>query len=178
MGDGARGLVEGRVCGECTVCCSALRIDEPELKKPSRIDCIHLVPAGGCGIYADRPQVCRNWYCGWRLIGGLDDAWRPDRSRLLMRLDDTGLIIESLDRDASALAGESVAEFALALVERSMKVAISVQTRPGFCNARVPVYKALRSAAQIVDPARRVARAREVLASEVRRAAGLQTDPE
>jgi hypothetical protein len=52
----------------------------PDLGKPAGKRCEHLC-ANGCGIYADRPEVCRTWYCTWR-----EDAWfgaraeyRPDR---------------------------------------------------------------------------------------------------
>lgn len=73
----------GRECGSCTSCCVELAIDAPQLKKPDGCECPHLVAGAGCGIYADRPALCRNWYCGWRM-GALTDDMRPDRSGMLL----------------------------------------------------------------------------------------------
>lgn len=71
-------LVPNRECGSCTVCCEALTIDVPELKKLPGILCENCKD-GGCAIYKTRPNVCRNWYCGWRMMEDMDDDWRPDR---------------------------------------------------------------------------------------------------
>lgn len=73
----------GRNCGECTACCSDLLIDTPELQKQNAVLCTHCTKSGGCSIYDDRPEVCRNWYCLWRQLPNLDDAWRPDRIGLM-----------------------------------------------------------------------------------------------
>ena len=75
-------LVPERQCGECQVCCEALRIEEAELKKPPGVACRFL--GRGCTIHANRFSVCRNWFCGWRLQPQLDDSWRPDRSGVLL----------------------------------------------------------------------------------------------
>lgn len=73
----------GRECGGCTACCRHLGIDAPELKKPDGVACRHCVEGFGCGVYADRPALCRDWYCGWRLLT-LSDEMRPDRSGILL----------------------------------------------------------------------------------------------
>jgi hypothetical protein len=73
----------GRECGACHVCCVELGIDAPQLDKPDGMVCPHLKPGFGCAIYHDRPDVCRSWYCGWRLIG-LNDDLRPDLCGLLL----------------------------------------------------------------------------------------------
>jgi hypothetical protein len=78
-------LVPGRECGECAVCCTLLRIDDPELHKPGGVPCIHLMTGGGCGIYETRPRPCRAFFCGWRRIGYLGDEWRPDRSGIMIQ---------------------------------------------------------------------------------------------
>jgi hypothetical protein len=71
----------GRECGACTVCCTVLA--EVELKKPMRCACDH-VERGGCGIYANRPQGCRDFHCLW-LRGALPagEEFRPDRLGVL-----------------------------------------------------------------------------------------------
>lgn len=84
-------LVSGRECGECSVCCEALTINSRELKKPADTMCVHCIHPRGCGIYASRPSVCREWYCGWRKFEFLNDSWRPDRSGILIELVQDGL---------------------------------------------------------------------------------------
>lgn len=70
-------------CGECTVCCVHLAIDDPDLKKPADIACVHMAPGGGCALHPHHPQTCRAWQCGWRFLG-LSAAMRPDRSQILL----------------------------------------------------------------------------------------------
>jgi uncharacterized protein len=72
--------LEKRQCGPCTVCCTELKI--PQLRKEARVPCRHLT-ASGCGIYAERPDVCREFLCGWRLFEDMGDDWRPDLSGVM-----------------------------------------------------------------------------------------------
>jgi hypothetical protein len=70
---------EMRTCGECTLCCTLLRVDE--LRKRGGTPCRELreAPAPpGCGIHAVRPAICRAYACLW-LSGGLAEEDRPDR---------------------------------------------------------------------------------------------------
>jgi hypothetical protein len=76
-------LIEGRECGTCTVCCQDLLIDDAALKKLPGEMCPICKPAEGCSLYLSRPDTCRNWHCGWRLLP-LGDEWRPDRSQILI----------------------------------------------------------------------------------------------
>jgi hypothetical protein len=71
----------GRVCGECTACCTVLAISE--LQKPARWACDH-VDCSGCGIYENRPQTCRDFQCAWLRddIPG-DASLRPDKLGVL-----------------------------------------------------------------------------------------------
>src|SRR5262249_53138238 len=69
-----------RSCGACTACCTVLNIKT--LGKPSGCDCEHLTP-GGCGIYPDRPEACREYHCLWRMGWGRPED-RPDRSGVLL----------------------------------------------------------------------------------------------
>jgi hypothetical protein len=86
-------LVPGRECGECTVCCTVMAIDKPEIQKEAGVTCRHCL--AGCTIYETRPALCRDYYCGWRQLPILDDSWRPDRSGVFVELepvdDQTGL---------------------------------------------------------------------------------------
>ena len=77
-------LVDGRKCGECTVCCITTQIDTQEFQKPPGIRCPHLCAEGGCSIYATRYRACREYHCGWRYLEFLSDNWRPDKSGVLL----------------------------------------------------------------------------------------------
>jgi hypothetical protein len=79
-------VLPGRACGDCTVCCTVLKVDTPEFQKPAARPCAHL-GASGCGIHAVRPRICRTWFCGWRRVGGMPEEARPDRSGLLVSVN-------------------------------------------------------------------------------------------
>lgn len=77
-------LVPGRECGSCTVCCTELHINAKEMRKLAGVRCTNLRGDGGCAIYAKRFSVCREFHCGWRMMSGLSDSWRPDRSGIVL----------------------------------------------------------------------------------------------
>ena len=79
-------LVPGRACGGCTVCCTAMAIDQPDIQKDAGVTCRHCT-AKGCAIYDTRPPLCRDYHCGWRQLPVLDDSWRPDRSQVFVELE-------------------------------------------------------------------------------------------
>jgi hypothetical protein len=79
-------VAAGRDCGDCTVCCTVLRINTIDLQKPAGAPCVHSC-AQGCAIHPARPSVCRAWFCGWRRSAAMPAAARPDRSGLLVSLD-------------------------------------------------------------------------------------------
>jgi len=64
-----------RRCGDCSLCCTVLRVDE--LGKLGGVSCRHQRAEGGCAIHAARPQICRAYRCMW-LKGSFRDADRPD----------------------------------------------------------------------------------------------------
>ena len=63
-------------CGDCTACCTLYAI--PDLDKPQHVTCRHL-RGNRCGIYENRPRMCREFFCGWRqgVVTGVER--RPDR---------------------------------------------------------------------------------------------------
>jgi hypothetical protein len=67
----------GKSCGSCTMCCRSLEIEE--LKKPMGKLCANCTEGGGCGIYAERPKVCREFLCEWICERTLAPNLRPDR---------------------------------------------------------------------------------------------------
>jgi hypothetical protein len=77
-----------RSCGSCSLCCKLLSIEGVE-DRPGWTWCRHCAPGkGGCRIYHDRPDACRNFVCGW-YSGGLDPVldpqrWYPAKARMMI----------------------------------------------------------------------------------------------
>jgi Fe-S-cluster containining protein len=113
-----------RTCGECSLCCTILRVDE--LAKPAGRDCVHQRGDQGCSIHATRPPICRAYRCLW-LQGGLEDDERPDRTGGIVDLETTGVGLRLAIREARPGAfDESPALRAIAERHRgSMPVRIS-----------------------------------------------------
>ena len=80
-----------RHCGGCRACCITpgfqAREGEAPFEKPPGVPCPHLVTIG-CGIYDERPPVCRRFECGWLQAPNLPDALRPDRCGVLFYAND------------------------------------------------------------------------------------------
>ena len=78
-----------RRCGDCAECCRVLGVKE--IEKPNYQDCSHMRQGNRrCSIYAERPQSCRSFECGWiRGLGVNND--RPDRSGFILSAEDTSL---------------------------------------------------------------------------------------
>jgi hypothetical protein len=72
----------GKACGTCMMCCKVLRIEE--LEKPPGLWCRHAATGKGCGIYENRPTVCRAFYCQWMLDSSLGPEWKPEKSKFVM----------------------------------------------------------------------------------------------
>jgi hypothetical protein len=68
---------QGKSCGECSLCCSVLEIEE--LKKPAGPPCANCRAGGGCAIYSTRPPVCRDFECVWLSDRAVPRTLRPDR---------------------------------------------------------------------------------------------------
>ena len=83
-------LIPGRDCGDCTVCCTALTINKPEIQKKSGLTCKNCT-SGGCAIYETRYPVCRGYFCAWRNVDIFDEDWRPDRSGVMPYVETEGI---------------------------------------------------------------------------------------
>jgi hypothetical protein len=115
MTDGGPAL--GRECGTCDACCVVFEIQVPSIAKPPGVPCRNLTK-GGCAIYESRPDMCRKWLCGWRLIAGLPDNWRPDASGILIYQTvskepgyDSAALVISLSEGKNPLNDEAVLDF-------------------------------------------------------------------
>jgi uncharacterized protein len=71
-----------RECGSCTACCELLEVIE--LNKPRGVLCQHCTSGKGCAIYARRPDVCRDYECGWLAHHDIPDELRPDRCGFIL----------------------------------------------------------------------------------------------
>lgn len=75
---------EGRSCGSCSACCTALAVVE-RLKKPAGERCKHLTTTEQCAIYHCRPLDCAGYFCAWRLgPARFHDDERPDRTGVVL----------------------------------------------------------------------------------------------
>jgi hypothetical protein len=69
--------IPGKDCGACSLCCKVLEI--ADLTKPAGPWCPHCRKEGGCGIYAERPDICRAYECLWKGDRNMSVRLRPDR---------------------------------------------------------------------------------------------------
>jgi hypothetical protein len=73
--------IDGRTCGTCTACCFTHAVIA--IGKPGSEWCTHCEIGGGCRIYLDRPEQCREFSCLW-LQGWADEQDRPDRLKIVL----------------------------------------------------------------------------------------------
>jgi hypothetical protein len=79
-----KGLVAGRSCGSCTLCCKVFDVSWLEKPKPAGAWCHHCAPGKGCSIWQDRPSRCMDYHCLWRLNPNMGEEWRPDKAGFIM----------------------------------------------------------------------------------------------
>ena len=157
--DPAHALVPGRACGSCNVCCIALTINEPGLQKPQGYRCRNAAPDNGCTVYETRPQTCRTFFCGWRMLPWVREPLRPDRSGVLVRIHGEasaetgakrmGIIVTLLTH--AALKAEGLAETVAAAVAANAPVWLHVPGPPGFTSGQAKINDALQEAVLFKD---------------------------
>ena len=125
-------LVSGRECGECTACCVNLHIEDEGFTKPGDQACSHMVVKGGCKIYATRPSVCQDWHCAWRFMAQLGDEWRPDRSGVLLRSDEAGIIFQPIGEPNKVLTTERAIELIGGGIAQGVPLSMSIPTKKGY----------------------------------------------
>lgn len=109
-------VLAGRDCGDCTVCCTVLTVDTPDFKKPAGTPCSKLTTQG-CSIHAERPHICRTWFCAWRRVADMPDDARPDRSGLLASVNfvrEPRNVLEAVSINVRALPGSDAIDTAMA----------------------------------------------------------------
>ena len=153
---GTHELVEGRDCGGCTVCCSLLPIDTPELCKVPGVPCVQL-KAHGCGIYETRFPICRTYHCGWRKLAMLDESWRPDLSGVLVsphgdaRMAGADGIEFLVFGGAAALRRPAFVPLVLSLIADGVSAYLAIPGPPAHFSARVLLNPVLGEAAVARD---------------------------
>jgi hypothetical protein len=71
-----------RKCEGCTLCCKIVAVRA--LGKPAGKWCSHCQAGIGCTIYADRPEECADYECGYLVLPGLGPEWKPSLCRLIL----------------------------------------------------------------------------------------------
>lgn len=145
-----KALVPDRECGACTACCIHLRIDEEALQKEADTSCTHLSATKGCGIYDDRPGVCRGWYCGWRMLDFLDEGWRPDLCGIMIRVEPTRLVLQATG-SIRAYFTNPVLQFIGAAIDSGKTIAVNVRGKPGHTSATMELNGELAAAVTARD---------------------------
>lgn len=87
------------LCGECTLCCSMLKVRMAPVKdylKPAYTKCEHEC-SSGCSIYRDKPQACSDFKCVW-----LASQFMPGNTKMSHRLrpDRCGAVLEFNNQNA------------------------------------------------------------------------------
>jgi hypothetical protein len=75
------GLVPGRDCDGCTLCCNLMRVEE--IAKPRRQWCRYCFGTG-CAVYERRPVECRRYACGYLHSAELGEHWHPKVSGMIV----------------------------------------------------------------------------------------------
>jgi len=134
-------LVPGRSCGPCTLCCTVMAVDRPEMQKEAGVTCRHC--KGGCTIYETRPALCRDFHCGWRQLPILDDDWRPDRSGVFVEVevidDQTALSLVLVGNPLKTLRQPWFIDFVITGVRGNVPLHLGIPGPPGFQGASLPL---------------------------------------
>lgn len=141
-------VLPDRACGDCAACCTVLTVDTPDFKKPAGTPCSHLA-SRGCGIHAERPHICRTWFCAWRRVAAMPEDVRPDRSGLLVSLDfqrEPRNCFEGVSINVRAIGGSG-----------TMDTGMAATVLDSVCDQIVPVWFSDGSEKMLMHPEREVA---------------------
>jgi hypothetical protein len=89
--------------------------------KPAGVWCRHFDKAARCGIYATRPNACRQYQCAWTLEQRFDETWRPDVARFVMNVKPGELTIVADPSHPNAWKREPYGPRLLALAARNRR---------------------------------------------------------
>lgn len=83
-------------CGDCTLCCKLLPINDTALVKEHSVLCSSCDK--GCTIYEDRPESCVNFNCNF-IEDNLDISLRPDKTNIIFEKIMTKIYMGLIDPD-------------------------------------------------------------------------------
>ncbi len=79
------------------------------------------------------------------MLGGLGDAWRPDRSKLMIRVEKAGLVLEALGGLRAMLAAP-VLKFIGTCIEHGVTLHLSLPVQPRRSAGKLPLNELLAPA--------------------------------
>ena len=85
-------------CGDCNLCCKVVAVES--IEKAAGKWCEHARPGAGCGIYGSHPEQCRGFICLWLEDPSMPDAWKPNKSKLVIRADGSEMAV-AVDVDSA-----------------------------------------------------------------------------
>ena len=85
-----------RECGSCHLCCDLLEVKI--FDKPENTRCKYLTH--NCSIHPTRPEVCRNFFCGWAK-GLMPESLPPYKSHILVEVLSEDIILVTVDPNHS-----------------------------------------------------------------------------
>ncbi len=133
-----------RSCGPCTVCCFVGEVKEFG-HKPAYSPCPHQVTRG-CGIYPERPSVCREFECVWLSGQGRTDD-RPDKLGVFLTFveSDFGRICQIHEVLEGMLEAPAVVDYVRRLKVADKCIVIGVTQRGNYViagpSAKVQRYR-------------------------------------
>jgi len=168
-------LVPGRTCGACTLCCTVMAIDKPDIQKEAGVTCRHC--RGGCTIHAARPQLCRDFHCGWRQLPILDESWRPDLSGVFVEIEvvdgETALSLVLVGNPLKTVRQSWFIDFVSTGVRGNVPLHLGIPGPHGFMGASLPLNtRQMFEAAGISR-----ARVKDLLERELKRLASHRFEP-
>jgi hypothetical protein len=137
------GAKQGRACGDCVVCCQVLNIDQPDMLKPAGQMCLHCTGTG-CGVYAVRPNVCREWECAYKRIASMPPETRPDKLGVLFTIDRQPMPLSPFDR--LYFVGRAVRDAKALYTENTLNVAYMLSNGP------LPIYLSAGDERELIYP--------------------------
>lgn len=77
-----------RGCDGCTLCCKVMNV--PAAESPAGQWCRHCSIAEGCTIHAQRPDMCRDFFCMYTTNHNLGPEWKPASCKFVIAHEANG----------------------------------------------------------------------------------------